>query len=222
MFALRLASFCLLNLVVQRSWAASDGLANSPLAVYLHQDPSQSTRVVDYMKRELAHSMLTAGFRVEWLSSAANTDAATLVVVDLRGSCGFPSGSSPTLPSGMDSADLASTSVADGNVLPFTSVNCGNLTRALGPALMGEASARREFLYGRAIARVLEHEMYHILMNSRDHAREGVAKPCFSPSELLTERFEFEQGTLAKLLRKSVEGVGEAAAAVMTEGASGR
>ena len=51
------------------------------------------------------------------------------------------------------------------------------------------------------MARVVAHELYHVLMRTTEHARAGVARSCFSTSDLLTERFEFEGATLARLRR---------------------
>jgi hypothetical protein len=51
------------------------------------------------------------------------------------------------------------------------------------------------------MARVVAHELYHVLMRTTDHARAGVARSCFSTGDLLTERFEFEGATLARLRR---------------------
>jgi hypothetical protein len=51
------------------------------------------------------------------------------------------------------------------------------------------------------MARVVAHELYHVLMRTTEHARSGVARSCFSTSDLLTERFEFEGATLARLRR---------------------
>ena len=71
----------------------------------------------------------------------------------------------------------------------------------LMPFLSGSANEtpRRDFLYGRAMARVVAHELYHVLMRSAEHARGGVARSCFNTGDLLTERFEFEGATLARL-----------------------
>ena len=109
-----------------------------------------------------------------------------LVVVDIRSAADT-------------SRSLASTSVNGDTVLPFIVLNSGNLTRLVGPALAGEAGARRDFLFGRAMARVLAHELYHVLANTREHANTGVGKPQFTASDLLGERFDFEAVTVARM-----------------------
>jgi hypothetical protein len=166
--------------------------------VYLKTGANQPAAPVTHMKRELAALMKTAGYRVQWGDESADS---VLTVVELNGTC--------TMPAGFDAAhgastgvSLATTNVTDGQVLPFSAVNCAALTRSLAPALLKDAGAQRDFLYGRAMARVVAHELYHILMRTTEHSRSGVARSCFSTDDLLTERFEFESSVLAQMRRK--------------------
>jgi hypothetical protein len=190
-----LATCCLLDLVVVPALGLSADLPESELVVYL-SGGVQPQRSLLYMKLELARLMRTAGYRVAWSDARdpapPSTDSA-MAVVELRGTCEWSS-----LPAGRVDA-LASTAVSDGKILPFSSVDCASLTRMLAGPLANEPGARRDFLYGRAMARVLAHELYHVLVQTGDHSREGIARAGFSAVDLVTERFEFEQGTLAKL-----------------------
>jgi hypothetical protein len=202
MFARLLALCCLSISVYSTGWAASSQPANAKLAVYLKTPASQTIRPLDSMKRELARLMQTAGYTLEWRGPQdSNIDTgAFLAMVELRGDCEAPSGkpsAGATLP-GM--ADLASTSVSDGHVLPFSWVNCANVTQFLTPALADLPGARADFILGRAIARLVAHEFYHMLMQTREHTGIGISKPCFTAGDLLTERFEFEHSVLAQLL----------------------
>ena len=205
MSARLLALLCLLNLGVPVSLADSTSPPSQELVVYLKSDAKQPAGPLEWMKRELTPLMASAGYRVEWRDpQTANAPAVgALVVVELHGACGVPSGGF-TAESPTDSVNsLASTSVSEGRVLPFATVNCPNLNRTLAPALAPEAGARRDFLYGRAMARVLAHELYHMIVSTRGHTGDGVSKPCFTTGDLLTERFEFEPAVLAKF-RQSV------------------
>jgi hypothetical protein len=151
------------------------------------------------MRRELTRVMQTAGYEVGWRGPQDSNieTSAFLAVVELRGDC-----EAPTLPAGATvstTADLASTYVSDGHVLPFSWVNCGNVTRLLAPALVDQSGARADFILGRAFARLIAHEFYHMLMQTREHTGNGISKPCFTAGELLAERFEFEHSALAEL-----------------------
>jgi hypothetical protein len=199
LFARLLAAFCLLHLAVGMSRAASDGPANSELLVYLRAD---SSRPIEYMKHELAPLMATAGFHLAWRDSDRTESNGALAVMQLRGTCGMPAGKFAIDPG--EPKELASAAVSEDAVLPFITVNCTGLTRLLAPALMQELGARRDYLDGRALARVRAHELYHVLANTREHARDGIGKPVFSAADLLDERFDFEPATRSKMESSTV------------------
>lgn len=201
MFARLLALCCLCISVFSSGWAASSRPATAKLAVYLTTPTSQPLRTLDSMKRELARLMQTVGYQLEWRGPQdAHIDtSAFLTVVELRGNCAVPSGKAVTGWTLRDSADLASTFVSDGRILPFSWVNCGNLTKLLASPLADQPGARAEFIVGRAVGRLIAHEFYHILMQTRQHSGSGVSKPCFTADDLLNEQFEFEHSVLAEL-----------------------
>jgi hypothetical protein len=192
--------------------------------VYLKYGGTQSLRQLDSMKRELARLMRSAGYEIEWRGPRdSNIDTgAFLAVVEFRGDCDASSGKSyaGSAPSGV--SDLASTFVSDGRVLPFSWVNCANLANILAPALADQPGARADFIFGRAVARLLAHEFYHMLMQTRDHTRNGVSKPCFTLSDLLDERFEFEASALAQLQSNHLGTAAESIPAETPRTASGR
>jgi hypothetical protein len=158
------------------------------------------------MKRELSVLMRSAGYRVIW-GDPTHPDklglVTNLIVLKLSGTCGMPPGSYRVERAVASGVSLAETSVSSGNVMPFSLVHCANLTRMVGPSLALEAGAQRDFLYGRAMARVVAHEFYHVLAGSQDHGHEGVSKSHFSVADLLNENFDFDAATLNKLRQKS-------------------
>jgi len=54
------------------------------------------------------------------------------------------------------------------------------------------------FVYARAMARLMAHELYHVIEQTYAHARSGVAEPAFTVAELLSDRLEFSHGTLSE------------------------
>jgi hypothetical protein len=185
------------------SSAQSAASTDAGLVVYLRTGGKQPAAPLTQMKRELSAIMHQAGYRVEWRSldtvRGTDADAPLLAVLELEGVCGLSAGHSDSEPAGPSS--LATTTITDGQVLPFSRLNCTALTRVVSSALAKDAGAQRDYFYGRAMARVVAHELYHVLMRTTEHARSGVARSCFSTSDLLTERFEFEGATLARLRR---------------------
>jgi hypothetical protein len=201
MYALLLATFCLLSARAFPVWADSDLPAGPALEVYVKNQQASSPAVLAEMNRELGAQMRSAGFRV--IVRGANdppssAGAEHLVIVELRGAC-------VARRSGMRSKrlsyslPLASSSVADGRVLPFSWVNCSVLNRFLEPVIGNQPDAERAHLYGRSMARLLAHEFYHVLAQTYDHTDTGIAKERFSTADLLAEHFEFESGALDRL-----------------------
>lgn len=97
---------------------------------------------------------------------------------------------------------LGFTHVSDGQVIPFMEIDCDRVSRALGKAKTAEPAAQREHRMGRALARVLAHEIYHILAETRDHARSGLAKVELSERDLTCEWMSFEKADLERIRAK--------------------
>jgi hypothetical protein len=51
----------------------------------------------------------------------------------------------------------------------------------------------REGAFGRAVGRVLAHEIYHIFANTVRHGSAGVGKAAYTVRELLCDCFQFEE-----------------------------
>ena len=155
------------------------------------------------IRQEAASLMESAGYAVEWRDPATSRgiDANRLVVLEFLGDCAAPA--TPSVPAArIDSGrSLAAAVVQEGAVLPFARVDCAATHAILAPLMDREPLARRTALYARALGRLIAHELYHVLARTRDHASTGVAKPCFSAADLLSDRFEFEPATLDRLRR---------------------
>ena len=156
---------------------------------------------MDALRDEVARLMESAGFAVEWRNMSerrAGEDFAHLATVDFRGSCAVHL-ATPPVGSAADMRSLASTAVVDGQVLPFSTVNCDALRRVLGPALTNARRDVRSAVFGRAAARVLAHELFHMLAQTKSHGVDGVSKACFGVADLTADRFGFDPATLAQM-----------------------
>jgi hypothetical protein len=189
MFARHLAVFCLIFAGLSPARAQYSGSLDPELVVYLGTGNGQSAATLKYMRQELTSLMHQAGYRLVLrdLHDRDNADAETLVIVELNGSCAMPAGFPPASDTAPRSKSLATTAITDGRVLPFSAVECAALTRLLQPALMKQPGAQRDFLYGRALARVIAHELHHGVARTPCHAHFGIAKRAFSPADLLGE-----------------------------------
>jgi hypothetical protein len=95
---------------------------------------------------------------------------------------------------------LAQTAVSEGTILPYTDTDCDRLRNFLAegkPAAPGEESR-----LGIAMARVLAHELYHVLLQTPEHSKRGIARAIYTPAALLGQSLRFESGELEKIRAK--------------------
>jgi hypothetical protein len=192
---LRLLAVLLSLLTAGLCTAGSISFSDRKVAVYLDTRlSSESDSTLVYMKAELEALIRTTGYRVIWKSLANPSEEAhsVIAVVELRGAC-KPPGPGANVKPVENGASLASTAVENGKILPFSWINCEALSEMLASSLAAVESGQRDFLYGRALGRVMAHELYHLLSNNLGHAVSGVGKASFGASDVLAERFTFEQ-----------------------------
>jgi hypothetical protein len=223
MYARLLATLCLLPVSIFFAQADSAVPAGGTLEVYVKGQDASTPDVLSALHRELGALMLPAGFRVVWRGAAdpPSTDADRLVMVELRGLCAAQFSNTASKPL-RSSLPLASSSMADGKVLPFSWVDCTALNRFLAPVASHQLHADQDILYGRSMARLLAHEFYHILAQTDGHAPAGIAKARFSTADLLAEHFDFETVALDRLHPPVTAANSASSAAISDEASAGR
>jgi hypothetical protein len=153
------------------------------------------------MRAELQRLLAPAGLEVAWKNSAEHKtgdDFELVAVGSFEGSCSAAEPAVLTPVSAVDTvASLADTSISDGRILPFFHVDCTRLVRMLG-------SGPDRAMIGRALARVIAHELYHIVAGTAEHQNTGVAKAAFSVRDLITPRFDFDFLSLAQMKPLSI------------------
>jgi len=90
---------------------------------------------------------------------------------------------------------LGRTIVSGGRVLPFVQVYCDEV-REFVPFSSGQSAAR---IFGRALGRVVAHELYHALLATRDHSRTGVARFAQSPLDLTRDKLALDNHSIDRL-----------------------
>jgi hypothetical protein len=184
------------------SFAAAAEPGSGLLNVYLKSDGGTPTAILDQMKLQMDVLMRAAGYSVEWQNPHMMQGApGHLVVVEFKGGCGGPAAvADATLSDGaLDGRSLGSSAVTEGHVLPFSSVDCNALNQLLDPSLSHKSPGQRDEVYGRAIARVLAHEFYHVLAQTVEHTHEGLSKAHLSARELMQEHLEFVSTALREM-----------------------
>jgi hypothetical protein len=172
------------------------------LAVYHGPIAHLDSTAVHELQREVQRLLADAGIDVAWRQTDQRDTADQfdkIVVASFNGDCSLTE-LPPLLPASGPADVLADTDVDRKlQVQPFFHINCTQVVRNLRPSLDRLSVPMRNVIFGRALGRVVAHEIYHIVAQTTEHAETGVAKASFSPQDLIAERFHFNSASLERL-----------------------
>lgn len=157
------------------------------LTVLLDFDSKPAGSSINELRREVTQLMRPTGYRVDVQMKSelpSNQEFEDVVIVRFRGSCDMAA-FTPLLD---ERGSLAWTHTMQGEILPFSEVACDTMRRAVGGALWGSQRKKQDELFGRALGRVVAHELYHIVFKSNAHAKYGVFKESLSRAQLIADR----------------------------------
>jgi hypothetical protein len=174
--------------------------APADVAVVFEFQGAHSAVTSEEMQFEAAVILAASGVRLTWVPrSEATGDFGELVVMTFKGSCD----SEPSPPDHGESGPFAVTRTADGVVLPFAEVDCARVIRSVRAAMWGSDWSRSDRLVGRALGRVVVHELVHMLTKSADHSHDGIEKAALSGRQLIAPSLTLSAGD-AERLREAV------------------
>ena len=167
------------------------------LTIVIDFDGPPSDRSVQQMKRETQDILKTAGVHLDWRarSEVGTKSYENLVMVHFKGKCVLQP--DPMLFD--ERGPFASAYSSDGDVLPFSEVECDHLSASVHSAMSGDDYARPDYLMGRALARVLAHELVHILTKSAVHGTDSVTQPTFTGRELIGAPLRLSRADVERL-----------------------
>jgi hypothetical protein len=149
------------------------------LAVYPDHSESLDSMTNHSLEQELKRLIAPAGIDLVWRSDADRTQSheemGRILVGDFTGNCSVETISTARTSSAKQ-LTLAEASVSGGRVLPYFTVDCIHVIRTLTPMLQPLSPPMRQTIFGRALARVIAHEIYHILAETTGHEDAGLAK----------------------------------------------
>ncbi len=186
---MKLVLFCLLAGVFP-GWSETRGATFAPITLYTQFEQAPPGGVLEALQDEVASIMAPIGIRFEWRDlgkTGGHEVSAELAVVTFKGRCD----AAGLLTRSKFEGALGWTHVSDGQILPFTDVSCDRVREFVQTGLLAFRVEDREAKYGRALGRVLAHELYHIFANTLRHGS-GVAKESYSVQDLLADDFQFE------------------------------
>jgi hypothetical protein len=199
---MRVVYFCALWLasLALTSEAAPITVSPADLTVILDVKGTYSPVSFSEMRREASQIIQVSGVRLAWRlrSESTNQTFNDLVVMTFTGSCSFE----PAPPLYDELGPLAVTRTANGEVQPFGEVNCDRVVNSVRSAMFGGDYARADLLVGRALGRVVAHELVHMLTKSGQHAREGVQKAALSGRQLIAASLPLSAVDIDRLIQE--------------------
>jgi len=154
--------------------------------------------ILEAMEMEFDRILSPIGLNFEWRSLENREPASVcirLVIVHFRGDCRL----TDLRPYSPFPYVLGRTYVEDGEIIPFSDVHCNSIRAFVASELGALRPEDREPAYGRAVSRVLAHEVYHILADTKRHGSGGIGEARYSARELTAEVFHFQERELRKL-----------------------
>jgi hypothetical protein len=208
MWLFRMA-LCAVVLTTSVLWGNS-GVPRERVTLWLELPNGFAPLTVQQLEAELSAIVEPAGLQLGWrrlpASAGAVVDGAS-IVVRFRGAC------APSLSSGTRRSVAGWAHTSDGAILPFIEVDCDQVWSAIETRLENEAKVHQEVHLGRALGRVVAHELYHVLANSSTHGTTGLTKARLDSRDLITGQYSLAHEDLTPRVR-----IGDAASTV----ASGR
>lgn len=169
-------------------------MAGSQVGVYLEFEQPPSAMTADAMRQEAARALGQIGFDLAWRLVSENQGTEpfeNLVVVKFSGKCASLGFLHPT----REILVLGSTAVSHGRVLPYSQVRCDDVRRILPDIEFAADRKEGDTALGRALGRIVAHELYHVLTGTTHHASSGIAKAVQTTDDLKSDDFSFASTT---------------------------
>ena len=168
----------------------------------LQFDQPHSERSLAVIRTELSTVMQNAGFTFDlklFSELGPWAEFNDLMLIKLKGNCrldGAP------VHKASNSLPLALAHTTDGKVLPFIEVFCDQVRAVVRPALWGDQLRTPDELMGRAVGRVIAHEIYHVITGTK-HSAVGIARHALSGSQLISEQLFFQPEDIERMIQSS-------------------
>jgi len=168
-----------------------------PLTIVLDFRGPHTERSVTEMKHEFESLIKDSSISVDWRmrGEVKSEVAGNLVLVRFQGKCVLEP--APYLID--ERGPLAFSYSTNGSVQPFSEVACDRVVALARSAMSGGDFAHADLLLGRALGRVVAHELVHILAKSADHGREGVTTPALSGLRLIAPEMHLSATDLERI-----------------------
>jgi hypothetical protein len=175
-------------------------LAAQPIEIVFDFKTPPESAVINVMKLEIREILQPAGLDLTFqrLGDTASLETfRKIVLVRFQGTCQSGWSVDPiqlSQPALLDYPALGRTEISEGRVMPFVHIFC-NEVRAFVPTM----SHTPQQMYGRALGRVVAHELYHALLSTVKHAHSGIAGAVQSARDLTREKLTLDSASIERL-----------------------
>jgi hypothetical protein len=189
--------WALISVAMVHATPSTDFPARQTVTVVLdfeHPDPAAPLKA---LQQELSRILAPAGLEIDVEIKSALPQSSNfhdLVLFKMKGSCTMNALRIGALSD--ERGALAMTHSVDGEMLGFGEVECNRVRVSIQRALGTGNLAAQEPVYGKALARVMAHELYHMLVQSSVHTKQGVTKERLSGWELSQENLKLSDAAL--------------------------
>ena len=188
-----MSKWLLFGVVVALPLWSGEREAPPPITLYFEFQHEPSAEVREAIQQEVDVIMAPMGSEFQWrpLRSVSGSEVSVeLAVVKFQGRC---ESTGSLAQHTLKSVALGWTHVSDGAILPFSDIDCDEIRTFIQFGLLSVDPKERAGDFGRAVGRVLAHELYHIFANTAHHGSNGVGKAVYSVRDLLSPDFRFEE-----------------------------
>ncbi len=195
MTRLTVVSTCVISVL---AFSAAGALRpSSEVTVILDFKGPHSSAATREMQEEASLILKEADVSLSWrpLSGASDATYNDVAVMTFTGSCDF----TPDPPVYDEPGPYARASMVNGKVQPFGRVECARVVRSVRDAMAGSMYGSGNQLLGRALGRVVAHELVHMLTRSAQHSRDGVMKASLSGRQLISGSLRLDKEDVLRL-----------------------
>jgi hypothetical protein len=177
---------------------AAGVIHSSDLTIVTDFQGPHSARSIQVMEEETDRILKDTGLHLEWRSrnDVAGGVFSDLVLVQFKGTCILKP--APYLYDEMG-PPLAFTYTTDGAVQPFSEVSCDQISAFVRSGLHAEDYKKADVLMGRALGRVVAHELVHMLTGSGKHGHNGVFERALTVDQLVYGKLPLSPGDLKRV-----------------------
>jgi hypothetical protein len=178
-------------------------MAQQPsVGVFLDFETSPPAALLEALRTHADNLLRPTGIVPAWRllrENKGNEMFSDVFIVRFKGGCNASASAAAEAPDpDAASTRLGATMVRGGHVLPWAEVQCD----AVKQGVQKISPRRRALAFSQALAKVVTHELYHLLADTTGHGRRGLTKAALRWDELTRDSTRFRDGDMEAYLHR--------------------